>query len=91
MLIVCRGSAFMQPDHKAPQGTTAVWSDAENSALFFIESLNVNTDGTRRSYSIEDFWGKKTALNNLCNAMTDKCAGLDKTGMANRRLGTQKA
>jgi hypothetical protein len=84
-------SAFMQPDDNAPTKKTAVWSDAGNSALFFVESLNVNTDGTRRSYSVEDFWGKSTALNNLCNAMSDGCAGLNSEELRNRRLLTQKA
>ncbi len=84
-------AAFMQPDGNAPKKATAVWADASGTALFFVESLNVNTDGTRRSYSVEDFWGEKTALNNLCNAMSDKCDGLDTTGMTNRRLVTQKA
>jgi len=82
---------FMQPDGNAKTGTTAVWSDANGTALLFVESLNVNTDGTRRSYSVDDFWGEKTALNNLCNAMSDRCAGLDKTTLGERRLVTQKA
>ncbi|MCA1568258.1 MAG: hypothetical protein LC803_21960 [Acidobacteria bacterium] len=83
--------AFMQPDRNARGGATAVWSDAGDSTLFFIESLNVNTDGTRRSYSVGDFWGKRTALNNLCNAMNDKCHGLDTAGLQNRRIITQRA
>jgi hypothetical protein len=83
--------AFMQPDGNAPKGATAVWSDAKGTALLFIESLNVNTDGTRRSYSVDDFWGEKVALNNLCNAMNDACAGLDTEGRRQRRLVTQKA
>lgn len=83
--------AFMQPDGNAPTRETAVWSDTGNSALFFVESLNVNTDGTRRSYSVEDFWGKDKALNNLCNAMSDGCAGLNSAELRNRRLLTQRA
>jgi hypothetical protein len=83
--------AFLQPDDNAPNRRTAVWSDPRNSSLFFIESLNVNTDGTRRSYSVEDFWGKDRAINNLCNAMSDKCAGLGQAGMRNRRIITQRA
>jgi hypothetical protein len=56
----CRMSrAFSQPDLNARGGTTAVWADAENHALFFTEGLNVNTDGTRRSYSVDDFWGER--------------------------------
>ncbi|HEX8144147.1 MAG TPA: hypothetical protein VF553_16215 [Pyrinomonadaceae bacterium] len=88
----CRMSrAFMQPDGNAPGGATAVWSDAGGSSLFFVESLNVNTDGTRRSYSVEDFWGKATALNNLCNAMSDRCAGLNTDQLRDRRITTQRA
>jgi hypothetical protein len=83
--------AFMQPDGNAPTGATAVWSDPKGTALLFIESLNVNTDGTRRSYSVDDFWGEKVALNNLCNAMSDACGGLDAEGLRARRIVTQKA
>lgn len=88
----CRMSlAFMQPDQNARGRATPVWADAGNSSLFFIESLNVNTDGTRRSYSVPDFWGQTNALNNLCNAMSDSCSGLDTAGLRNRRLITQRA
>lgn len=83
--------AFMQPDGNTKSGATSVWSSQDASALFFIESLNVNTDGTRRSYSVEDFWGERKALNNLCNAMSDKCAGLSKEELRDRRIITQKA
>ncbi|WNB76989.1 hypothetical protein [Methylomonas koyamae] len=83
--------AFKQPDGNAKTGFTPVWSDHDANALFFIEALNVNTDGTRRSYSVDDFWGEEKALNNLCNAMSDACAGLDKEGLRQRRLLTQKA
>jgi hypothetical protein len=83
--------AFMQPDGNAKGGVTSVWSDKESSSLFFIESLNVNTDGTRHSYSVEDFWGEKRALNNLCNAMSDACAGLSKDALRTRRIVTQQA
>ena len=83
--------AFMQPDADARGGATAVWADQNNSALFFAEALNVNTDGTRRSYSVTDFWGQNTAINNLCNAMSDACAGLGSDGLKNRRILTQRA
>lgn len=84
--------AFEQADEDARGGKTAVWLDAKKSALFFVEKLNVNTDGTSRSYSIDDFWGESVALNNLCNAMNGKCAEL-KNEMAKRgrRILTQKA
>jgi hypothetical protein len=88
----CRMSrAFEQPDANAPRRATEVWADAGASSLFFVESLNVNTDGTRRSYSVDDFWGTRNALNNLCNAMSDKCAGLGNAGMRNRRIITENA
>jgi hypothetical protein len=83
--------AFLQRDADAPGGKTAVWADQTNSALFFAEALNVNTDGTRRSYSITDFWGTDTAINNLCNAMRDGCEGLTTDGMRERSILTQQA
>lgn len=83
--------AFLQPDRNAPGGQTAVWSDPQGSALLFVEGLNVNTDGTRRSYSVDDFWGETRALNNLCNAMSDACAGLSGAGLKARRIATQQA
>ncbi len=83
--------AFMQRDGNAKSGFTSVWADKDTTSLFFIESLNVNTDGTRRSYSVDDFWGEKRALNNLCNAMSDGCGGLSSVELKNRRVITQKA
>lgn len=83
--------AFNQPDGNAEGGSTPVWSDETASSLLFIESLNVNTDGTRRSYSVHDFWGEHNALNNLCNAMTDGCKGLSSNQKQDRRIITQKA
>jgi len=83
--------AFLQSDADAPGGTTRVWADQTNSSLFFAEALNVNTDGTRRSYSVTDFWGTASAINNLCNAMKDACAGLTSDGLRQRRILTQQA
>jgi hypothetical protein len=83
--------AFKQADRNAKNGVTDVWSDKNTLSLLFIESLNVNTDGTRRSYSVEDFWGDRNALNNLCNAMSDGCAGLSKDALRERRMLTQDA
>ena len=83
--------AFLQKDRDARGGTTSVWADQTNSALLFAEALNVNTDGTRRSYSVSDFWGQNNAINNLCNAMTDACSGLNSEGLRNRRILTQEA
>lgn len=83
--------AFKQPDGNAKTGFTSVWSDKTASSLLFVESLNVNTDGTRRSYSVDDFCGEKIALNNLCNAMSDACRGLSKNELRHRRIITQQA
>ena len=82
--------AFWQRDKSVASGKTAVLENEGSTALFFQDRLNVNTDGTRRSYSVSDFWGEKTAVNNLCNAMSDACAGLDEAGMTARRKLTQK-
>ena len=81
---------FDQPD-QAGKRTLPVWKDGEGRALLFADSMNVNTDGTRRSYSVEDFWGERRAINNLCNAMSDACGGLDSEGKKQRRLTTQQA
>src|SRR3954464_8986489 len=85
--------AFSQRDINSLSGTgrTAVWADPATSSLFFVESLEVNTDGTRRSYSVDDFWGERVAINNLCNAMNDACDGLDSAGLRARRILTQRA
>lgn len=83
--------AFQQNDDNAVGGKTPVWTDPSKSSLLFIEKLNVNTDGTKRSYSVDDFWGTDKALNNLCNAMSDNCKGLDDKGKVQRRVLTQKA
>ena len=82
--------AFQQADKNAVGKLTAVWTDVAGN-LMFIEKLNVNTDGTRRSYAVDDFWGQTRALNNLCNAMSDACAGLDEPGLRARRIATQEA
>lgn len=83
--------AFQQRDSDAPGGKTAVWSDANGSTLLFVDRLNINTDGTRRSYKVADFWGEKDALNNLCNAMKDACAKMTKEQLRERRILTQQA
>lgn len=83
--------SFRQRDGNAKGGTTAVWSAPDGGALLFVDRLNVNTDGTRRSYSVNDFWGQTKALNNLCNAMSDGCSGLSAAGMRARRVATQDA
>jgi len=93
--------AFQQSSIAAPTRRTPVF--ATNSpgvpALLFARPLNVNTDGTRKSYSIDDFWGKTVALNNLCNAMSDNCAAKDdkesaaqkEARLRARRVATQAA
>lgn len=90
--IECRMAlAFQQKDDNAKSGLTAVWADQQATSLMFIDRLNINTDGTRRSYSVSDFWGEKDALNNLCNAMSDACAGMSSDALKQRRLITQDA
>lgn len=71
-------------------GATPIWSDKDSSFVFFQTGLHTNTDGTSRSYSVDDFWGEHTALNNLCNAMSDACAGLNAEGLKGRRIETQR-
>ncbi len=87
--------AFARPDDKGTK-TLAVWEDAtagaNGKALLFRDSLHVNTDGTRRSYNIDDFWGRAKAINNLCNAMVGQCAELaDEPAQRARRIATQNA
>lgn len=84
-------NAFSQTDVDAPGGKTSVWA-ATGGPLFFEERLNVNTDGTRRSYSVGDFWGETRAINNLCNAMRGYCAELATSEQKRqRRIATQAA
>ena len=82
--------AFRQPDEGGAR-TTAVLSGGPGSPMLFGDALNVNTDGSPRSYSVTDFWGEKTAINNLCNAMSDACAGLNQAQLKARRVLTQTA
>lgn len=81
---------FKQVDIDAPGDRTPVWADKDGN-LMFIERLHVNTDGTKRSYRVDDFWGESEALNNLCNAMSDACAGLGKAQLTARRIATEQA
>jgi hypothetical protein len=83
--------AFAQPNPDSPGGRVPVWTDGSGKSLFFVAGLKTNTDGTKRSYSVADFWGEKTALNNLCNAMKDSCAGLNSDQLRQRRILTQRA
>lgn len=89
--------AFNQSDTDGRE-TVPVWESPKEGALFFSTGLHVNTDGTKRSYSVDDFWGSGTALNNLCNAMSDRCKGpraesaVEKERrLRARRILTQKA
>ena len=82
--------AFAQPDDNGAS-TTAVWRDAPRTALLFGDALHVNTDGTKRSYRVTDFWGKADAINNLCNAMSDACAGMTSAQRSARRVATENA
>jgi hypothetical protein len=84
---------FMQPDVSRVGKESPVWKDKspQGTSVLFRHALQVNTDGTRRSYSVEDFWGETKAINNLCNAMSDVCSGLTQTGLRNRRIVTPDA
>ncbi len=73
---------FMQVDRDAPGNRTAVYGT--NDALFFREKLQVNTDGTPKSYAVDDVFGRTRALNNMCNAMFNYCRELDKDGKKQR-------
>lgn len=82
--------AFNYPDDRGHK-QVSVWRDSQ-AALAFADALHVNTDGSSRSYKVEDFWGEKDAINNLCNAMSDACAGLKtEAQQRERREATQKA
>lgn len=80
--------AFQQADNNG-KSSVSVWEDAKSQALLFADGLHVNTDGTKRSYKVDDFWGHGDAVNNLCNAMKDACGG--DTDLKARRILTQKA
>ena len=82
--------AFAHPDDGG-RTTTAVWEDAARTSVLFADALHVNTDGTRRSYSVSDFWGKVDAINTLCNAMSDACRDLTPAQREERRVLTQRA
>lgn len=82
--------AFNQTDNDG-KSSIPVWEDAGQKALIFADGLHVNTDGTKRSYKVDDFWGHNDAINNLCNAMSDKCADMKEPELRARRILTQKA
>ena len=85
-------SVFIQPIGNIPGKQTPVKKTADGLALVFSSGLHTNTDGTARSYKVSDFWGKKAALNNLCNAMSDACEDLKtEPQKRNRREITQAA
>ena len=71
--------------------TTLLTGEADSSAIFFVEGLHTNTDGTRRSYSVEDPWGERRALNNLCNAMHNSCRELQSNAERHQRMVDVKA
>jgi hypothetical protein len=82
--------AFNQVDDDG-HSQVRVWDQGQGQPLLFGGSLHVNTDGTRRSYNVTDFWGVDTAVNNLCNAMSDKCADMSEAQLHDRRVLTQDA
>ncbi|WP_230167589.1 hypothetical protein [Roseomonas sp. CECT 9278] len=79
--------AFTATDANTATGREPVWGQSQNPAagpLIFGARLNVNTDGTRRSYSVDDPGGRIFALNNVCNAMAGYCQGLSASALAER-------
>jgi len=79
--------AFVATDTNTAGGRAPVWGPAADPArgpAFFAAPLNVNTDGTRRSYSVDDPAGRAFALNNVCNAMAGFCRGLDAAALEAR-------
>jgi hypothetical protein len=79
-------------DDPSPAHTTSIHVDRQiASSLFFDVPLHVNTDGTRRSYSVKDPWGEKNALNNLCNAMHGECRDLSSKAKRLRRMALVQA
>lgn len=99
---VTANSCSMSYEFSQPDGTTKdkngkslprhtnVWADTDK-VMLFADTMNVNTDGTLRSYSVKDYWGESVALNNLCNASIDACSGLNTEQLKQRRIATQKA
>ena len=83
--------AFEQTNLNVPGGKMPIKKTPDGKALMFTTGLHINTDGTSRSYKVADFWGEHDALNNLCNAMSDACAGLNKDQLRQRRELTQSA
>lgn len=75
--------AFKQPDNQG-RDQRPVWHDAKDTTVLFADDLHVNTDGTKRSYKIDDFWGEIDAINTLCNAMAGYCTDLKTSGRTDR-------
>ena len=63
------GSDF---EHIGDKRTTIYSSQTGVAALYFRSNLDVNTDGSPRSYHPDDPWAtKRLAYNNMANALTD--------------------
>jgi hypothetical protein len=82
---------FNQPD-AGGSIQRPVWESKEREALLFADGLHVNTDGTKRSYSVDDFFGTKQALNTICNAMAGYCTDLRTNGKSDpKKLAARAA
>ncbi len=80
--------AFTATDATQPGGVPVL---GDKFALLFTAPLNVNTDGTSRSYSLDDPEGEAFALNRLCHAMEGACRGLDEPARAARYAKLREA
>lgn len=79
--------AFTATDANVPGGRAPVWgeaADASRGPVLFAAPLNVNTDGTSRSYSVDDPGGESFALNRICNAMAGFCQGMSRAARQTR-------
>ena len=79
--------AFTATDANVPGGRAPVWGetpDVSRGPVLFAAPLNVNTDGTSRSYSVDDPGGESFALNRICNAMAGFCKGMSRTARQTR-------
>lgn len=56
--------------HIDPRKTTIFTASAGKPSIFFTADLDVNTDGSARSYHPDDPRGQSRALNNIANAIT---------------------
>lgn len=86
--------AFTAIDANVPGGRAPVWGktpDTSRGPVLFAAPLNVNTDGTSRSYFVDDPGGEDFALNRICNAMAGFCQGMSRANRQTRFARLRKA